>query len=70
MFMKWILANGYFNKVLICDLVHDEAVIEYPAELESIVVPKLKECMEKSAATFCKKLPIPAEPSTGMFWIH
>lgn len=70
MFMKWILANGYFNKVLICDLIHDEAVIEYPAELESIVVPKLKECMEKSAATFCKKLPIPAAPETGDHWIH
>lgn len=69
-FFQWILKNNYFNIVKICNLIHDEAVVEYPEELESTVVPKLRECMEQAAAVFCKKLPIPAEPETGKFWIH
>jgi DNA polymerase I-like protein with 3'-5' exonuclease and polymerase domains len=69
-FFKWICDNGLFNKVLLCNLIHDEAVIEYPKELEDTVVPKLKECMESAAAILCKKLPIPAKPETGDHWIH
>lgn len=70
MFFKWIVDNGLFEKVLICDLVHDEAVVEYPLEMKDIVVPKLKLAMEKAASVFCKSLPIPAEPETGDHWIH
>lgn len=69
-FFKWICDNELFNKVLLCNLIHDEAVIEYPKELEDTVVPKLKECMESAAAILCKKLPIPAKPETGDHWIH
>jgi DNA polymerase-1 len=67
---KWILQNNYFNKVLLCNIVHDEIVIEFPKELESIAVPKLVELMETASSKFCEKLPIPAEPSTGDHWIH
>jgi hypothetical protein len=45
-----------------------EANIEYPKELPIDKI--LKECMENSAAKFCKSLPIPAEASVGTFWIH
>lgn len=69
-FFKWILREGLFEKVLICDLVHDEVVAEFPKELENKVVPMLQQCMERSAAVFCKKLPIPAVPETGDHWIH
>ena len=34
------------------------------------VVPKLVKAMEKAASVFCKSLPIPAEPATGLHWIH
>ena len=70
LFFKWLCNEGYFNKVLICNLVHDESVIEYPEELKDIVVPKLKEYMEKGASVLCKKLPIPCVPETGYHWIH
>ena len=70
LFFKWLCKEGYFNKVLICNLVHDESVIEYPEELKDIVVPKLKEYMEKGASVLCKKLPIPCVPETGLWWIH
>ena len=66
---NWIVKNGYFGKVLLCALVHDEANWEYPEELKEF--PNiLKSEMEKSASVFCKSLPIPAEASIGKFWIH
>lgn len=68
-FFKWIVKNNLFNKVLICDLVHDEAVIEYPKEL-SEVPNKLQEAMEKAAALYCTKLPIPAVPEISNHWVH
>ena len=70
LFFRWLCKEGYFGKVLLCNLVHDEAVIEYPEELKDIVVPKLQEYMEKGASVLCKKLPIPAVPETGLHWIH
>ena len=70
LFFKWLCKEGYFGKVLLCNLIHDEAVIEYPQELKDIVVPKLQEYMEKGASVLCKKLPIPAVPETGDHWIH
>lgn len=70
LFFNWIKNNNYFNIVLLCNLVHDESCIEYPEELKDIVVPMLVKCMETAAAQICKSLPIPAEPSTGIHWIH
>lgn len=70
MFFKWIVENNLFEKVLICDLVHDEAVIEYPEDMRDVVESKLVKAMEKAASVFCKSLPIPAEPATGLHWIH
>ena len=68
-FFNWIVDNGYFGKVKIVALVHDEACIEYPEALGKIDAV-LTEKMEAAAAKFCKSLPIPAEAATGKFWIH
>ena len=68
-FFNYILENHLFNIVKIVALVHDEANIEYPKTMPEIG-QKLKECMETSAAVFCKSLPIPAEISIGTHWIH
>lgn len=70
LFFRWLVSEGLFGKVLLCDLVHDEAVVEFPKELEELVPSKLKFYMEKSASKFCKKLPIPAVPEVGTHWIH
>ncbi len=67
-FFNYIVNNKLFNKVKIVALVHDEANIEYPKELPMDKI--LKDCMEKSAAKFCKSLPIPAEAAVGTHWIH
>lgn len=68
-FFNWIVDNDLFNKVLICNLVHDEACIEYPESMPE-VSNILKEDMEYAASVFCKKLNIPASPEVGKFWIH
>lgn len=68
-FFNWIVDNNLFGKVLLCNLVHDEACIEYPETMPEIS-NILKSFMEESASIFCKKLPIPASPEVGKFWIH
>ena len=66
---NWVVEHGYFGKILLNNLTHDEANWEYPEELKEF--PNiLKSEMEKSASVFCKSLPIPAEASIGKFWIH
>lgn len=70
MFFYWIIDNGYFGKVELSALVHDEANVIYPQELHDIVPAKLKECMEEAAAMICTKLPIPAEAEISDHWVH
>ena len=69
-FFNWIIEQGLFGKVEIAALVHDEANIIYPKELNDIVSPKLQECMENAANLICKKLPIPAVPEVADYWKH
>ena len=66
---NWILEHNMFNKIKLCVLVHDEINCEYPKELESFP-STLQDIMEKAAAKYCKSLPIPAEPSVNLFWVH
>ena len=68
-FFDWLVENNLFNIVLLCNLVHDEAIIEYPKNMPE-VANILKETMESSASKYCKSLPIPAEASVGEHWIH
>lgn len=69
-FFKWILSNNLFEKVLLCNMVHDEMVIEFPENLKDDTVKALTDSMESAASVFCKKLPIPAEAEVGLGWIH
>lgn len=66
---EWILDNNLFNKVKISNYVHDEICIDYPEELPECS-EVLKKIMEEAADLICKKLPIPAAPEVGTFWIH
>lgn len=67
---NWIIDNGYFNKILLCALVHDEQLIEIPKELKDTFPKLLEKIMLDSAAKFCKSVPIPAEAEVGDHWIH
>lgn len=66
---NWVVDNGYFGKCKLVCLCHDECNWEFPEELSDF--PTLvKTYMEKSAAKYCKSLPIPAEVNVGNKWIH
>lgn len=66
----WVVDNGYFGKVKLCNLVHDEHLWEFPEELKDTFPKLLEKTMLESAAKYCKKLPIPAEAEVGTCWIH
>lgn len=66
---NYIVDNGYFNKILLVNLTHDEINTEFPkdfTEWPNIV----SKTMEEAAAKYYTKLPIPAESSVGTCWIH
>ena len=69
-FFKWIVDNGYFGKVELAALVHDESNVIFPEELKDVVPTMQSRCMEEAAALICTKLPIPAKPDVGMWWKH
>ena len=68
-FFRWLVGKGYFGKVEIAALVHDESNIIYPEEL-SDVPDAQKQFMELAAAKVCEKLPIPAEIEISDHWVH
>lgn len=68
-FFNWIVDNGLFGKVKLCNIVHDEINIEYPKELSN-TSKILEKMMEDSAYKYCKSLPIPAVGACGDHWIH
>lgn len=68
-FFYWLLDNNLFDIVKIINFVHDEICIEYP-ETMPYIADKLKEIMEEVSGKYCKQLPIPAEASVGLHWIH
>lgn len=66
---NWVVDNGYFGKILLCNLTHDEANWEFPKEVQEF--PSiLQNKMEKAAAKYCKSLPIPAVPEISTHWVH
>lgn len=67
---KWVIQNGYFNKVKFCVPVHDEICLEAPEELTDIVVAATKHFMESTGAKYCHRLPLPAQEEVGKFWKH
>lgn len=70
LFFDWIKENNYTDKVLIVNLVHDEAIIEFPKELLGIADVKLRECMIEGAKPYCNLVPLGAVGESGDHWIH
>lgn len=69
-FFHWIVEKGYFGKVELASLVHDESNVIFPEELKEIVPSMQSRCMEEAAALVCTQLPIPAKPDVAQFWKH
>jgi len=67
---NWIVDNGYFGKIKLCAMVHDELLVEFPKELKDTFPHTLEDIMFNAAAKFCKKVPIPAEAEVSDHWVH
>ena len=67
---NWVVDNGYFGKILLVNLTHDECNSEFPKELKDTYPQMVAQMMEASCAKYYHKLPIPAEASVGTHWIH
>lgn len=52
------------------NFTHDEINTEFPIELKDTYPKLVQDIMQKAAAKYYSKLPIPAEASVGEYWIH
>lgn len=67
---KWIVQNGYFNKIKFCVPVHDEICLEAPKDLTEETVKMTKYFMETIGGLYCHKLPLPAQEEVSSHWVH
>ena len=69
-FFKRCSELGILDIVKICNIVHDEIVVECPKEYSDSVALMLQECMEEAGKPFCKIIPLKAQPWVGLYWNH
>lgn len=67
---KWIVDNGYWGKILLVNLTHDEVNSEFPEELKDTYPKLVAKIMQDIPAKYFHKLPIPAEAEVDKFWRH
>lgn len=67
---EWVVKNNLFGKVLFCVFVHDELDCECPKELAESFSKVVQNIMEKAAAKYYKRLPIPADCEVSSHWVH
>ena len=70
MFFDEILKRGWFDTVKICNIVHDEIVVECPIDMGKEIGERLQYHMEQAGKPFCKVIPLKAEPCISDFWSH
>jgi DNA polymerase-1 len=70
LFFDWLIENKYFWGVKICNIVHDEIVVECPEYMAEEIADKLKECMEQAGKPFCPIIPLKAQPVISSEWEH
>ena len=65
-----VVEHGYFGKILLCALVHDECLWECPKEYSEEFTKLIEDSMFNAAAKYCKSLPIPAKADVADHWKH
>jgi len=70
LFFDYLLEENLIPDVKICNIVHDEIVIECHKALAEDLAQTLKECMEKAGKPFCEIVPLKAEPCITDHWEH
>lgn len=67
---NWIKANGYLNKVLMTNQIHDENLLECPIELGEEVRKVVEDSMIRAGKPYCKRIPLTAEAVLNKVWGH
>lgn len=70
LFNDWIVKNGYQDKVLITNLVHDEINIECTSEVAIHAARALEEAMQQAADIWCKTIKLSADAVVTTYWNH
>jgi len=70
LFLREILKRGWWMKVKIVNLVHDEILVECPKEIVEEVKEVLIKSMTEAGNPFCRVLPLSADALVGEHWVH
>ena len=69
-FFNYIVSTGQQRSVKICNIVHDEIVIECREQEAPFMADTLQKHMEDAGKPFCKIIPLKAEPCITSHWEH
>jgi DNA polymerase I-like protein with 3'-5' exonuclease and polymerase domains len=64
----YLIPKKLFNVVKIVNIIHDEYLIECPESIIEECSSAIQHAMEKSAAKFCKRVRLGAEPAHAKYW--
>lgn len=67
---NWVVDNGYFGKILLVNLTHDEHNSEFPEELKDTYPKMVEKMMQEAGDKYFGLVPLYAEASVGYYWIH
>lgn len=67
---EWITEKGFWGTVKICNVVHDEIVVECPEHMSEEVSQALLSIMKESANKFCSTVPVNVGYEIGNKWTH
>jgi len=69
-FYDILVRSKLLGIVKICNIVHDEIVVECPEDKAENISFLLQQCMEEAGKPFCKIIPLKAEPCITDHWEH
>ena len=69
-FFNYIKSTGQHKTVKICNIVHDEIIIECPEREADFMASSLQKFMEDAGKPFCKIIPLEAQPVVTDYWDH
>lgn len=70
LYYKHLLTDELLFKVLIPNIVHDEALVEAPKDIAELEATILKQCMEDAGLKFVQRIKLTATPVIADRWVH
>ena len=67
---NYLKSHDLLGKVKICNIIHDEVIVECPESLSQEIADIVKTSMEKAGNIYCKLVPLKAEYNIAPYWKH